>query len=741
MSNPRGTFPRSPSRRKFLTDSTVALGALSVGFLVPATGIQRALAAAKSESPSATPQWLSLAKDGSFVLTSGKVEMGQGVDTAWAMTVAEELYVPLERIRIARAPVNPFFRGPIIKRQSTYGSTGIEAFFTTLTEAAIAMRTALIDAAAARWQVAATECVVEDGAVLHPSSRRALSYGELAGSLERADPSSPAKPIPKPRPKNETRFLGKPMPRIDSRDKVTGVAKFGIDLVVPGMKTALLIFPPKIGGRVKSINTSAVKIKGFVSAVPTSAGVVVIADGFWPAKQAKEAIKIEWEAPETLHPDSDALEARYRKRISEDGVEVRKVGAVPNGQELTTTSAEYFAPFLAHAAMEPLNCIAALQNGEMHIWTGTQAQETALEAVLAVTRLPKEKIHIHSQLIGGGFGRRAAPDFVRVAAEVAMRVSYPVKLIYERAEDMQSFYYRPASLTRLEASVDRAGLIKHFAVKVVGPALTQHFGGNLSRTANGGEFDFFAVQGLTTPIYAIANRESRYIRDETGIPTWIWRGVGLSQNVHSLECFIDELAHNAGMDPIAFRLANLSAGDAPTTPPTPPATLALAKRARAALMLAREKSQWGRATAADGTKIAQGVAIHAHGGVFLVVVADVSMTDNRPKIHRVTFVCDSGRIVNPNIVRQQMEGGIMMGISMLHSEGITFKDGAVVQSNFHDYPVARISDTPEIECHLIEGTDQVLGMGEFTNTTIAPAVANAMFKLTGKRIRGFPLRA
>jgi isoquinoline 1-oxidoreductase subunit beta len=542
--------------------------------------MQQALAAAVDRGSTVSPQWLSLSLNGEFILTSAKVEMGQGVDTAWAMIVAEELAVPVENIQIVRAHADSVFRDSLLQRQATYGSTGISAFFATLTDAAIVMRTALIDAAAARWSIAAAECIVEDGAVRHTQSKRALSYRELAATLVTKVSQTAARASAKEKPRAEARLLGKPVLRIDSRAKVTGEAKFGIDETIPGMKTALLVFPPKIGGRVKSIDTSAINTKGFVSATPNSVGATVIADGFWPAKQAKSALKIEWYAPETLHPDSDALEARYRKRIEESGVEVRKVGAPPTADGLAATSADYFAPFLAHAPLEPLNCIAHYNDGVMQIWSGTQDQETAVEAVVSATKLPKEKIRIHSQLIGGGFGRRAAPDFIRAAAEIAMRVKHPVKLIYERAEDMQSLYYRPASLTRLSATTDRDGLIKHFAVKVVSPALTQHFGGSLNRTAAGGEFDFFAVQGLTTPIYAIPNRESRYVRDETGIPTWIWRGVGLSQNVFSLECFIDELANRAGIDPIAFRLANIPSNETPASN---------ASRARTALMLARDR--------------------------------------------------------------------------------------------------------------------------------------------------------
>ncbi|MBL8513299.1 MAG: xanthine dehydrogenase family protein molybdopterin-binding subunit, partial [Betaproteobacteria bacterium] len=341
----------------------------------------------------------------------------------------------------------------------------------------------------------------------------------------------------------------------------------------------------------------------------------------------------------------------------------------------------------------------------------------------------KAKIHIHTELLGGGFGRRAAVDFIRPAVELALRMQDPVKVVFERAYDIQGLYYRPASLTRLEATLDDTGRISAFRTKVVCPSIMQHFNGEHVKGPDG-EFDFFAVQGLAAPIYQIPHREARWAREETGIASWVWRGVGLSQNVFFLESFIDELAHAAKKDPFDFRIAQLVQPD----PAKPQPGI---ERARKLLLTAREKSGWDTPLAQKDR--ARGIALHSYNGVNMALVAEVSIVDKRPQVHRVTFVCDCGRVVNPNIVRQQLEGGVAMGLSMLASQGITFRDGAVEQSNFHDYPITRLADQPHVDCHIIEGSARIFGVGEFTNTTLAPAVANAVFRLTGQRLRRFPL--
>jgi isoquinoline 1-oxidoreductase beta subunit len=360
-----------------------------------------------------------------------------------------------------------------------------------------------------------------------------------------------------------------------------------------------------------------------------------------------------------------------------------------------------------------------MQDGELYVWVGTQDQELTLNTAMALTKLPAAKIHIYTELLGGGFGRRAAVDFVKPAIEIARRVGYPVKVVFERADDIQSGYYRPASRARLEASLDAQGRIVAYRAKVVCSSVMASFNGELVQTKDG-EYDFFATQGLARPAYDIPTREIRWVRDESGIPAWVWRGVGLSQNLFFLESFVDELAAAAKRDPVEFRLAHL-----------PPES-----RARRVLELAAEKSAWGKPPAAGR---ARGVALQAWSDVFLALVADVSIANGQPKVHGVTFVIDCGRVINPDIVRAQMEGGVMMGLSAALSQAITFRDGAVVQSNFHDFPILRMANAPTIETFIIEGSDHVSGMGEFTTTTIAPAVANAIYALSGRRLRSLPL--
>ncbi|MBL8519047.1 MAG: xanthine dehydrogenase family protein molybdopterin-binding subunit [Betaproteobacteria bacterium] len=723
--------PRSfAARRAFLKSSVLSSAALVIGISAPLSGLRRALAQTPSAASDPAPigQWLAMSREGIVTIASAKVEMGQGAFTAWSMIVAEELALPLSALRIGVAPADPGrYRDPLLQKQATWGSTGVMAFFDSLSEAAAAMRESLIDAATKKWNVPAGECSVREGKVWHAGSARSAAYGTLAADAARQ--ARPTGPRTKPKPREANTLVGRATPRTDTRAKSTGQAKFGLDVSMPGLKTAVFLQPPRIGATLKSFDaTAARKVKGVVDVLEVPSGVAVVAQGFWPASQGVKALQAQWNEPKEPHPDSAALEQRYRAAMDRPGVIVATAGTLPEAGAKGSVTAEYHAPFLAHAPMEPLNCTAHFRRGELHLWVGTQDQDITLATCVALASLPKDKIHIHTELLGGGFGRRAAVDFIRPAVELALRLKDPVKVVYERSYDIQGHYYRPAALARFEASLDEQGRIAAYRAKVVSPSIMQHFNGQHARGPHG-DFDFFATQGLTAPIYPIANRESRWVREETGIPSWVWRGVGLSQNVFFLESFMDELAHAAKQDPFDFRLAHL-----PVDPAKPQPGI---ERARKVLAMAREKSGWD--TPLPAKDRARGLALHAYNGVYLAVVAEVSIVDQRPKVHHVTFVGDCGRVVNPNIVRQQMEGGVSMGLSMLASKGITFKDGAVEQSNFHDYPVSRMADQPPVECHLIEGSARVFGVGEFTNTTIAPAVANAVFRLTGQRLRRFPL--
>lgn len=702
----------SPSRRRFIGAGAALGGAFTIGFAAP---MRNALAA--DAPPRAN--WLSLSADGTIRLVTAKSEMGQGIFTAWATVVAEELEVEPRSIEIVPAPAGAAYRDPMLGKQATFGSTGIAAFFDTLAEAAAAMRTSLLAAAARRWNVDQAECSAAGGHIVHAATARKLSYGALAAeAAERPVEKAAAKP------RDAAKLVGQPVPRIEARSKVDGSARFGLDMTLPGAKTALLVRPPHIGSRLKAFDAASIKsIRGVVGVYETSAGVAIVADGFWPAQQAKRALKVEWIAPETPHPSSDALLSRYRAKLNDDGVIVVKSGAAAETVEKSASavSAVYEAPFLAHAPMEPLNCTAHFKDGDLHIWTGTQDQEATLDAAQAASGVPRDRIHVNTLLLGGGFGRRAATDFVVPTVELAMRVKHPVKLVFERADDIQGGYYRPAAVVRLDAVLDDNRRIAACRVKAVSSSVMANFMGQHQKNTYG-EFDFFAVQGLTNPAYKIRERETRWVRDETGIKAWVWRGVGLSQNVFFLESFMDELAAACRMDPVAFRLAQLD-GDA---------------RARKVLELAAEKAEWGGGLPPGR---ARGVALHAHGGVYIALVAEISVENGRPRVHRATAAVDCGRVVNPGMVRAQMEGGVIMGLSAALSDGITIQDGAVAQSNFHDYRLLRIDEAPAVDVHIVEGSSRVTGFGEFTTTTIAPAVANALFALKGERVRKFPLLA
>lgn len=706
-----------PQRRRFLQAST-ALG-LTVAFGLPAPHAEaQGAGAAAPTTPrmGAESGWLTLDAQGRVSVLCPKSEMGQGTWTAWAMIVADELDVPITNIRIMSAEGDPErFRDPLLRKQATFGSTGVSAFFDSLSVAAASLRLALIDAAAAQWRVPATSCLTENGQVIHRDSGRRLNYAGLIAAA-RAQPL----PTATPKPRTASAIVGKNTPRIDSLDKVIGKARYGVDKQLPGMLTALLVLPPQIGGRVGTFNSEeALKVKGVKAVLPVSGGLAVVADGFFAATRGKQRLKVTWQAADEATADTAALIAALRGTLTRDGVMVRKDGQPTEKLAAATLrhSAIYDAPYLPHMPMEPLNCTAQFKRGVLEIWVGTQDQEETLKAARAVSGLEPANIRIHTELLGGGFGRRAATDFVRPAIELAMKTTAPVKLVIERGDELRMGHFRPAAAAQFEAGVDADGRIIAFLAKVACPSISKPFFGANQKNSFG-ESDFFASQGISSPVYDLPDRETRWLDMPSPFTPWIWRGVGMSQNLFFLESFIDELAALASIDPLEFRRRNV-------------------KNPRAIAMLDRlnAETSW-RKSLSEGRAWGMGLQLYNNAGFALM--AEVSIVDGAPKVHRVDCVVDAGRVLNPDQVKAQTEGGIVMGLGAALFGGVVVKDGAVAQSNFHDMPVPRMRDIPPIHVHLIDQGDKVHGMGEYSTALICPALANAIARLSGNRHRSFP---
>jgi isoquinoline 1-oxidoreductase subunit beta len=533
-------------------------------------------------------------------LVCPKVEMGQGQWTSWAMVVAEGLGVPIASVRVVAAPADPTrFRDPLLEKQATFGSTGIAPFATKLAEAAKLARTKLPEG-----------------------------------------------------PRSTEKLVGRRVHRIDGAEKSDGRAKFGIDTALPGMRTALFVAAPRAGGAAKSTNADALEGRDGVERIlPVTGGVAIVARDFWSAKRARKALQVTWTGNIPALVDAGSLRARYRQQLDEPGIVVAKLGEITRSDSEAVVTAEYAAPFLAHLPMEPLNCTAHRTLEGLTLWVGTQDSELALQVARDATSLSADRITIHTPHLGGGFGRRAAMDFVRPAIEVAKVVPHPVKLVVEREDELRLGQFRPAAHARITGAV-RDGKIAWMQAKTVSASVSKPFFGRNQKNKEG-EYDFFGVQGMGMRMWRMPAREVRWVEAESPFPVWIWRGVGYSQNAFFFESFMDELAAAAKQDPMAFRIAH-----------------AVDARMAKALELAAKESDW-RTPAPAGR--ARGVAAFVHEKLVHVLVAEVSVEKSRPRVHRVTSVVDCGRVVNPDAVEAQCQGGVMMGLSEALAGGIVFR--------------------------------------------------------------------
>lgn len=710
------------SRREFLRIVALTGGGFAVGAWLPARADRLPADIAASDVNRVKPfepnAWVRVTPDNTVTLVVDKSEMGQGVMTALPMLLAEELAVDLDKVRLVEAPAAREYKNPKLGMQATGGSTSVGSSWERLRQAGAAARVLLIEAAAREWSVAPASLTAEHGIVFHRASGRRAAYGELA--TRAAALPVPAHPPLKPRA--DYTLIGKPLPRVDTPAKVDGSARFGIDVKVPHMLIATVAHPPAFGGSLAGYDAAKAKaVRGVHAVVKLDTGLGVVAQDYWTALKGVKAANPRWHGGPHARVSSRSIRALYERAARTRGVvaDKRGAGAAAFASASRRLEATYWVPFAAHATMEPMNCTAHVRTDACEVWAPTQAQTGVQMTAAKITGLPQEKIIVHTTFLGGGFGRRFEQDFVADAVRLSKAVGRPVKVVWSREQDMTHDYYRPAVLSRVSAGLDAHGKPVAWTHRIVTASIMDRV---LPQKVKH-DVDPSSVEGATKLAYDIPNVEVDYVHRETGVPVGFWRSVANSHTAFVKEGFVDELAYAAGQDPFAFRKA----------------LLAHAPHELRVLTLAADKAGWGRPLP-EGR--ARGIAVHKAFGSYVAQVAEVSLApDGRPKVERVVCAVDCGTVVNPNIVRAQMEGAIVFGLNAAFNGPITVAHGGVQQQNFNTYPLLRLNETPVTEVHLVDSDEAPTGVGEPGVPPIAPAVANALFVLTGKRIRSLPITA
>jgi isoquinoline 1-oxidoreductase subunit beta len=695
------TFPNPKlGRRGFLKAGVAAAGGLLVGLHLPESSkLQAATTSAKLNA------FIHVGSDDIVTFTIHKSEMGQGPLTSLSQLLAEELDCDWKQVRTEFAPVDPAY-GPL---QGTFGSMSIRTCWVPVRKAGASARDMLLDAAAHKWGVAKSQLRTESGFVINTANNERLSYGSLADAAGKLP--APAKVDVKD-PK-DFHLIGTSPKRLDTPLKVNGTAPFGLDAKVPGMVYAVVARCPVFGGKVASFDaTKAKAVPGVQDVVQISRGVAVIANNTWSAMEGRRALQVQYDEGKNANLSSASIRELFVNLAAKPGAVARNDGdvtaALANGAK--KLEAVYEAPYLSHAPMEPMNCTADVRADSAEVWAGTQIQTAAMGITAKITGFHPDKIQIHTLYLGGGFGRRGGDDFVGEAVEISKAIGKPVKLTWSREDDMQHDLYRPASYTRFTGALDNDGWPVAWNTRVVCPS----FGG----IRNG--VDRTSVEGIIDLEYTIPNFHVDYHPPDVDIPTTYWRSVGFSQNTFFSESFLDELAFAAGKDPLEFRRH----------------LLAKSPRLLGVLELAAEKGDWGKPLPAGH---ARGIAVVNNIGSFNAQVAEVSVDKGKLRVHRVVCAVDCGHVVNPAGVVQQIQSGIVYGLSAAMKGAITIERGRVVQGNFNHYDVLRINEMPVVEVHIVPSQAAPGGIGEASTPTIIPAVANAIFAATGKRLRKLPI--
>ena len=704
------------SRREFILTSTRAAGGLLIhGSLA---GFRVGAQAGPLEREAALNAWVKISRDNTVTIVSSQAEMGQGIQTTLPAVLADELGAEWRRVRLENAPADPAYRNPRINWQFTGNSESTTAFFDLMREMGAAGRRMLIGAAARKWNVDPRSCRAERGRVIHPPTRRSLTYGELVEAA--AAMPRPEKP-PLKRPADWT-LIGKPLPRVENQGKVDGSAIFGMDVTVPGMVYAAVKASPVFDGKVASYDRESIRnFPGFIAVVEIPNGVAVVARSYWQARTALAALRIQFDDGSNALLSSETLRSQYEAALAGDSWHTPHVSgdkeAIAKGFATVFTQ-DYESQFLAHATMEPMNCTAHVTSDACEVWAPTQGQELAQLVVSQVLGLPKEKVRIHRTLLGGGFGRRLVADFIVQAVLASKAVGAPVKVIWSRDEDMRHDMYRPAVANRITAGVDEFGRLQAIAHKVVSPSILQF----VYPPAVTDAYDPSCCEGVLETRYRIPNVRVDFKLLKVGVPTSVLRTTGFGPNVFALESFIDELAHRKGQDPYRYR-RELLAADA---------------RALRVIDLAAEKSDWTRVAPAGRYR---GIAFCEAFRTLTAHVVEVSVPQPGViKVHRVVCVVDPGTVLDSGISANSVEGGVAWGLSCALLSEITFARGRTVESNWHDFQVLRMPEMPPVEVHFIDSGERPLGgIGEVGPVTVVPALTNAIFRATGQRYRSLPL--
>jgi isoquinoline 1-oxidoreductase beta subunit len=695
------------SRNDFLRVTSTLGAGLGLAVYLPACSPSNK-ASPRTFAPNA---WVRIAPDDTVTVYLSKSEMGQGVATGLPTILADELDASIDRVRVECPPYDARYVDPMFGEAFTGGSTSTPSMWMPLREAGAAARAMLVAAAAKEWSVDPSSCTTKTGVVYHTPSNRQATYGSLADAAA-------SLPVPQSVPlKTPDRFtlIGKPSQRTDVSLKVNGTAQYGIDVRVSGMLYAAIRRSPVFGGSVRSFDASKAKaVPGVVEVVQISNGVAVVAKNTWAAFQGKKALNVAWDDGPNARVSTNSLFAEAEmlaKTHSGERVAIARGNAELRGG--TVVEATYRGGFLAHATMEPPNATADVREDRCEVWAPTQAQTRAQGAAVKVTGLPPEKCIVHTTFLGGGFGRRLETDDVEEAVEVSKAIKAPVKVVWTREDDIQHDFYRPMSLSIVRGVLSDGHLVA-LSHDVVQKSIARRWMPPLFK--NG--VDPFSMAEAADIPYGVPNFRVTYVDHEYGIPVGTWRAPNASWNGFVTESFVDELAHAAGKEPLAFRLSLLEHSP----------------RAAAVLRLAAEKAGWGR----KRPGIAQGLAVVFWAGSFGAMVTDVSMQGKMPKVHRVVAAVDCGTVVNPDIVMQQAQSATNYGLSAALTGNITIEHGRVQQNNFYDYTVLRMAHAPSIEVHVVPSTEKPTGIGELCTPPIAPAVANAVFVLTGRRVRTLP---
>ncbi len=703
------------SRRQFLSASAALGGGLLIGFTTRPSIRNAEGAAGATFTPNA---FIRIGSDGQIVLTMPYVEMGQGTYTSIPMLIAEELEVDLKQVRLEHAPPNEkLYANPLLGVQATGNSNAIRGSWKPLREAGATARTMLVSAAAKRWNVEPASCRAQRGEVRHAPTGRRLKYGELAGEAARM-------PVPEGvvlKRAVDFKLIGTPAKRLDTPSKVNGTAVYGIDVRPPGVKIATLAQSPVFGGRVKSVDDAKAKaVKGVRQIVRLDDAVAVVADHMGAAKKGLAALVIEWDDGPHARLDTQQIADGLEKATLNPGAVAQNIGDTEKAMASVVTKVEatYQVPFLAHATMEPMNCTVHVRKDGCEIWVGSQALARAQATAAKTTGLPLDKVVVHNHLIGGGFGRRLEIDGVTRAVQIAMQVEGPVKVVWTREEDIKHDMYRPYFFDRLSAGLDEKGAPVAWNNRFAGSSIIARW---LPPAFNNG-LDPDTTEGAIDLVYALPNLHVEYLRVEPpAIPTAFWRSVGPSHNVFVTESFMDELAAAAKQDPVAYRRALLDK----------------APRAKAVLDLAAQKAGWGKPLP-EG--VGRGVSLQFAFATYLAQVAEVEVSkDGAIRVRRVVCAVDCGTVVNPDTVRAQIQSAIIFGLTAALRGEITLKDGRVQQNNFHDYQMVRMSEAPAIEVYIVASGESPGGMGEAGTSAISPALTNAIYAATGKRIRKLPV--